>query len=450
MDLAGSYKVLGRYDVIVVGGGTAGSMAAIAAGRMGAKTLLIEQYGFLGGSATAALVLPMMPNHIRGRPLVRGLSEEVQQRLLEEGFGAVDRRGNSGWFNPEGLKIILEEMALEAGVDLLYYTFFDDVLSERGRIKGIVFVNKSGRTAALGRIVVDATGDGDVAFKAGAPFESGRNRDGKSQYMSLRFLVGGVDMEELAEFLSTADPRSMVDPPFIHFAVIPERGGALEELLRKGVEDGTLLEEDINYFQAFSVPGSEGLMAFNCPRIPKDYKGFDARHLTLASVEGKRMILRLFKFLKRRFPGFEKSYIAQIAPMVGVRESRRILGEYILSKEDVLSGRKFPDAVCRCRYPIDIHLGRREPIICRVPEGDYYEIPYRCLVPLKVDNLLVAGRAISATFEAQASLRIQPIARCTGEAAGIAAALCAERGISPRELDGRMISFYRPGISLCR
>jgi hypothetical protein len=431
-------KPYGSFDVVVAGGGTAGAVAAIAAARNGVKTLVVEQFGFLGGSGSAALVIPMMPNHVEGKPLVRGISQEIQSRLLELGCAATDKNGNEGWFNPEALKFVLEEMVLEAGGKILYFTLVEDVIMEGEELRGIVVANKSGRQAVFSKIVIDSTGDGDVAALAGVPFESGRKEDGVSQPMSLRFMVGNVDLSKLADFLLENDNRSYVDPPLIEFAMVLGGGWPLEKLFREGVEEGLLNDSDIVYFQAFSVPGMPGVVAFNCPRIIGNYKGFDADHLTEAVIQGRRRISRLFSFLRKKIPGFEESYLAMTAPMVGVRESRRIVGEYVLSAQDYFNARKFEDAVSRNRYPIDIHLPTsRLPGEGKLGPGEYHEIPYRSLIPVKVENLIVACRALSASFEAHGAVRIQPNMRAIGQAAGVAAALCVKKGVRPRQLDGK-------------
>ncbi|MEM0219883.1 MAG: FAD-dependent oxidoreductase [Thermoproteota archaeon] len=431
-------KSYGTFDVVVAGGGTAGAVATIAAARNGVKTLVVEQFGFLGGSATAALVIPMMPNHIKGEPLVRGINQEIQKRLLDLGYAAIDRGGNEGWFNPEALKFVLEDMVLEAGGKILYYTFVEDVIMKDNEVKGVVIVNKSGRQAVFSKIVIDATGDGDIAALAGVPFESGRREDGKSQPMSLRFMVGNVDFNKLSKFLLENDKKSYVDLPLIEFAMVPGNGWPLEKYFKEGVEEGILEESDIVYFQAFSVPGMPGVIAFNCPRIIGDYKGSNADHLTEAVIQGRKRISRLFKFLKSKIPGFENSYIALVAPMVGVRESRRIVGEYVLTAQDYFDAKKFEDAISRNRYPIDIHLPTdRLPYERTLGLEEYHEVPYRSIVPTKIENLIVACRALSASFEAHGAIRIQPNMRAIGQAAGVAAALCIKKGVKPRQLDGR-------------
>lgn len=476
--------VTGSWDVIVAGGGTAGAIAAIAAARNGMRTLVVEQFGFLGGSATAALVTPLMTNTAAGRPLTSGISNEIRHRLFATGDGG-EHQGNDGWFNPEMLKFVLEDMALEAGVELLYHTLVVEAIteSEAGSpspraLRGLIVENKSGRRALLAKVVIDATGDADVAARAGVPWESGRQPGGLNQAMSLRFHLGNVDIQRLATFLTEIDPRRKHTPPLIEGAMVWGGGHALEPFFRKAVEEGVLKEEDGNYFQFFSMPGRPGELSFNCPRINEQVNGADASHLTHAQIAGRQAILRLANFCRRYLSGCEKAYVTFAAPMVGVRESRRILGEYVLTLGDILSARKFPDAVARNAYPVDIHVpaggdgsackdgtaaesgtpgdsGKKDSRFLehrpgQLPPGEYHEIPYRCLVPREVDNLLVAGRSISATFEAQSSIRIQLNCRALGQAAGTAAALAIQRGIRPRELGGVEVrqALIKQGIEL--
>lgn len=437
-------RQVNSFDVIVAGGGSAGSVAAVAAARNGARTLLVEEYGFLGGSATAALVTPFMGNRAGGVNLNQGLTSEIKTRLKEVGGGGTGPDDNDGWFNPEALKYVLEDMALEAGVTLLYHTRIIDVLVRNCRVEGVIIHNKAGIRELRAGVVIDATGDGDVAVQAGVPYESGRPEDGKNQALSLRFLLGNVNLERLALFLGTLDEKDY-DPRYLHSAMVWKQGWRLEPLFREAVADGVLEETDGDYFQFFTVPGRPGELAFNCPRLGERVNGIDPWDLTHAQIEGRKAIRRLVEFCRRYLPGCEEAYLVLTAPMVGVRESRRIVGDYVLSLEDIKAARKFPDAVARNRYPVDIHLpksgaGEGDGVGCEyfhLEPDVYYEVPYRCLLPRGVENLLVAGRNISATFVAQSSLRIQPNCHSLGQAAGTAAALAVKRGITPRELDGR-------------
>lgn len=422
------------YDVIVCGGGTAGSVAAISAARRGAKTLIVEQFGFLGGSQTAALVVPMMAFSTGGRQLVNGLNQEIIERC-----NALPGDNEGIFFNFELLKYVLEEMALEAGCDLLYHTFVSGVLLEDGGIVGIELVNKSGRREINGAQVVDCTGDADVAVLSGVGFESGRPEDGLNQSASLRFVMGGVDLEALAQFI---EDRGQPVGNRTRFSLGFARGvpeNALTALMAQAEEDGVFTAEEGGYIQFFTVPGRPGELAFNCPRVTH-VNGATAEDLTRVQVQGRRTIPKIMEFCHRYLAGFDNAYLAFTAPMVGVRESRRIVGEYVLSAEDFRLARKFEDGIAKSCYPIDIHNPSGVGVsLEKLPPGEYHEVPYRCLVPLGVDNLLVAGRCISATFEAQAAIRIEATCRAMGEAAGAAAALCVANRVTPRQLDTAML-----------
>jgi hypothetical protein len=230
-------------------------------------------------------------------------------------------------------------------------------------------------------------------------------------------------------------------PPLVHAMSIWGRSEPLEPFLAQGVADGLLERGDGDFFQLFSVPGRPGEVAFNCPRLSGRRDGADPADLSRAHIEGRRAIRRLLRFCRARLPGFETAYVSQIAAIAGVRESRRIVGEYALTSEDCAAARKFPDAIARCNYPLDIHDPDRAggKYQQKLAPGEWYEVPYRCLLPLGVENLLVAGRCISADFEAQSSARIQAPVRAMGEAAGLASALSLERGVSPRALNPGLV-----------
>jgi FAD dependent oxidoreductase len=421
---------MGAWDVIVVGGGTAGAVAGIAAARQRAKTLVLEQFGFLGGTQTGALVVPMMGFATSNEVLIRGLNDEIMARCADFVPGE-----DGVWFDPETVKIVLEQMALEAGAELLYHTTVTEPILDGTAITGVRAWSKSGGRPYFAQQIVDCSGDADVAHRAGVPCQSGREEDGLNQPASLRFILGNVDLGALAAFLSELDGREH-QPPKVQFGFSRGLGTAphIEKLVDQAEAEGVLSPAEGGYVQAFSIPGRPGEMSFNCPRITH-VNGATVEDLTRSQIVGRQRIQRVIAFCKRYMRGFEQAYLAWTAPMVGIRETRRIVGEYVLTVEDVLGARKFDDRIAKSCYPVDIHNPAGEGTVLRkLPPDEYHDIPYRCLVPLRVDNLLVAGRCISATFEAQGSIRIQPNCRAFGEAAGTAAAVCAAGGLSPREL----------------
>lgn len=387
-----------HYDVIVAGGGPAGTAAAIAAARNGASTLLIERYGFLGGMGTAGLVNPFMNFYAGDKKLVGGIFQEIIDRLMEKkSFGGSGHRFS---FDTEELKFALQEMVCKSGADLLLHSFVADTVVVNGNIKNIVTVSKSGTISYSGKIFIDCTGDGDVAFKSKAKFMMGRDSDGKCQPATLMFIMGGVKTEaEATEF--QVDEHYELPQGRVLFFKLPREGEVI-----------------VNMTRAVSI------------------NAVDVSDLTMAEIDTRKQVRQIISYLTNNVDGFENAYLLQTAPQIGIRESRRIIGDYILETNDVLECRKFSDAIARCCYDIDIHnpLGPGTTIR-RIPSGNWYEIPYRCLVPKDLNNLLVAGRCISSTHEAHSSLRIQPTCYQLGQAAGTAAALAADKNPDTRSVD---------------
>ncbi len=431
------FPLAAHCDVLVCGGGTAGVVAAITAARAGADTLVIEQLGQLGGTQSAAWVTPMMPNKILEENLTHGLNDEILHRAAQLDPPPTDKTGDLLWFNPVTLAFVLDDLLAEAGGRVLYHTVISDAIVENGALAGVVVENKSGRQRISARVTIDCTGDADVALRAGVPCAAGDPDDGHNQPMSLRFALANVDQERAAAFL--ADELGMAcyaRPPLFEIGAGEAKNTPLGPLICRAVEEGTLAEDDLGYLQFFSMLGRPGELAFNCPRI-SGLSATDAWDLSKAQTVGRQKIRRIARFFKSYVKGFEDSYIGTVAPMVGVRESRRIVGDYTLTEEDYLTEARFPDAVARNSYPIDIHSVKAKGglIMKHLPPGHYHEIPYRCLLPVGVENLLVAGRCLSATFAAQAAVRIQQNCRAFGEAAGLAAVLSLEQGVPPRRID---------------
>lgn len=432
-----------EVDVLVVGGGAAGVGAAICAARNGMNTLIVEQQGCLGGLITLGLV-----DFLASYP--EGVGKELLERLQKE-----EGLYSHNICDPEKAKYVLEQMVLESGAKVLYWTYAIDTIVENNVVKGVVIQNKSGRQAILAKVVVDCSGDGDVAAYAGAPFEvgGGEKYKGYNQAVSLDFVLGNVNLKtfEPEQFYSTIQMK-------------------IEEAAKKG-ELSQLVER--GYLGPFERAGDIGEV-YVCTAHSRKCHTTDADDLTRIAIEQRKQIQQLVKFYRKHVVGFENCWLSYTAPLLGVRDSRRIIGEYIFTAEDLVLARKFPDAIARDTHGFDIHnpitqlphikhthlKEPKEPAVCfpdkkggyraYLKPGEYYEIPYRCLVPLKVENLLVAGRCISATFEAQAGTRLIMTCLTMGQAAGTAAALAIKNRVTPRKIDTSLLrdKLVEQGINL--
>jgi hypothetical protein len=307
--------------------------------------------------------------------------------------------GGNAAFDSEALKWIIDEMLEEAGVRVRYHTFVHEVQNEDGRIRAVRAVSKSGVECFSAAVFVDTTGDADLAHRAGFPTTYGRESDGKPQAMTVMFRLGDLDMDAIAEH------------------------GLPQGAYKKAMEDGTLHRGGKRILLAFSYPGDA--VSFNQNEL-RGLCPVDAADLTAAEIEGRKAIREIVYWLRDNAPGFERCRVEQIAPQVGIRESRRIVGEFVLDWEHLVNMERFEDTVACGAYPVDIHdpEGKEAPMR-KLPEGGWYDIPYRAFLPQDCRNLLVAGRCLSATHEAAASVRIMPICTAMGEAAGIAAAQAA-------------------------
>lgn len=399
-----------KTQVLVSGGGPGGIAAAVAAARNGAETLLVERYGFLGGMATAGLVNPFMTWHAGKEQIIHGIFQEILDRLKAKGGLNPER---ASIFDPETFKIVADEICLESGVKLLLHSFVSGVSVTGSRIDSVHVTNKpNGRTISA-EMYIDATGDADLAYMAGVPCEKGRESDGLTQPMTLNFRMSGVDVDRMP-------PRDQIN-----------------ELFLKTKQEGRVdcPRENVLLFNTTR----EGEIHFNTTRVTRA-DGTDAASLTRAEIESRRQVQQLVEFLRTDVSGFENAYLQLTGTQIGIRESRRIVGEYVMTVEDVLEGRKFDDRIARGSYPVDIHNPDGAGTVIRhLRPGESYDIPYRSIVPLKIDNLLIAGRPISTTHEALSSTRVMPICCAVGEAAGTAAALCVRGNKTPRELDVRAL-----------
>ncbi|MCW2650463.1 MAG: dependent oxidoreductase [Mycobacterium sp.] len=425
-------------QVLVVGGGPAGLGAALGAAAAGADVVLAERYAFLGGNATVALVMPLMSfhnetkqavpgeptrllptDHGEGGPVVGGMLFRLLRRLTERG-GAIWPSLETGYtvpFDPEQFKLVAMDLLHEAGVWMLFHAFASGSSSEPDG-RRVVFESKSGPVVIDAEVVVDCTGDGDVAAFAGAPFEIGRE-DGLTQPMTLMFRMVDVMEPRFAQYVREHPDQWRG----VH---------GLWELIRQATDAGDLKlpREDILFF---ATPHPHEV-SVNSTRVTH-CAGISVWDLSWAECASRRQMDQIARFLRQRVPGFEDAYVGQSGVQVGVRETRRIVGEYQLTGHDILAARKFPDAIARGAYPVDIHdPDGAGTVLRRVPQGEAYDIPLRCLLPRGTDRLLVAGRCISGTHVAHSSYRVMPIAMATGQAAGVCAALAARTGRAPREV----------------
>lgn len=420
-----------RYDVIVCGGGTAGAAAAIAAARLGAKTLVVESLSALGGTQTMGWVTPMMANHLGPHKLSRGVNLEIVGRQAElQPPGDLDH--GDEWYDPTALALVLDRLAQEAGVGVLFNATLARAKRKGARIQAIDVACRGGPLTLEATTFVDCTGDAELCTLSGAQVMSG-NEDGRHQPLTLRFTLGNVDV---ARARGSLGPFLRLDTDsYIELGYGEAKAGPMEPLIRKAIERGTLAEDDLGYFQLFTVNGRPGELAFNAPRL-SGFDPLDPFQLSRAYQVGREKIFRIARFMKETFAGFEYSYVSVVAPLMGIRESRRAVTDYVLTEDDHLTCRKFPNPVARNRYPIDIHL-KTGIDYRKFPPGEFHDIPYGSLVVRGLTNLWVAGRCAGATFVAQSAIRIQPVCRAMGEAAGAAAALCASSGRSSKSLPYR-------------
>lgn len=421
--------IAAKADVLVVGAGPAGIGAAIGASEAGAKVILVERYGFVGGNATVALVAPFMTfytqhrshqrlgdtsffptDHGLGEQVIGGVVDKIVHRLVQAG-GAIAPSYETGFvvaFDHEIFKKVALDILDEANVEFLFHAFASQVFKDDQW--NVVFETKSGPLLMSAPVVVDCTGDGDIAALAGAEFEIGRTQDRLTQPMTLYFRMTDIDKESFNRY--------------VHENPEQWRGvHGLEELveLARNNGDWNIPRREL---LMFATPHSKEV-SVNCTRVLQ-VVGTDVWNLTFAEWQGREQVMEATRFLQKYVPGFRGAYMVQSGIQVGVRETRRIKGLYTLTADDVLRGRKFYDCIAKSSYPIDIHNphgpGTR---LHHIASDKSYDIPLRCLLPEIVDGIVVGGRCISGTHEAHSSYRVMPVAMATGQAAGVCAALAS-------------------------
>ncbi|OQW96987.1 MAG: hypothetical protein BWK74_07315 [Desulfobacteraceae bacterium A6] len=377
--------VRSKVDVVVVGGGPAGIAAAISSAREGAKTLLVERYGYLGGMMTGSYVTAVLGMGDGERQIIQGIAQEIHDRLDSLDINACEPVNKIGDYNTDAeiFKWYSIKMLEEAGAKILLHSLACSVIKENNYVRGIIVESKSGREAIFAKVVVDATADGDIACFAGAPYELSRYD------VTLIMSVTGIVKEKVEDFKNKNLRK-------------------YEELILKAKKlNGGVLPEQLRYIKGYDVT--------------------DVNHLTEIEIETRKSAMESLIFLRKNLPGYEDAKISMTAPQLGVRESRRIKGEYTLSEEDILNNHKFPDSISRC----GAHMVGYETYGTK---GLEYDIPYRCLVPVKIEGLLCAGRCISTTHEAMNSMRLIGPCFATGQAAGVAAAIASRQNIYPRDI----------------
>ena len=434
-------------DVLVIGGGPAGVCAAVSAAREDVKVVLVEQNGFSGGMATAGLVGPFMTCYDKSGEtmIVRGIFEEIVDRLVERGGAIHPAQIRSGtaftsWiveghdhctpFDAEILKKLLDDMLTESGVKVLYHTGFLQPVMEGKRLTGAILNSKNGYMACKAKTVIDCTGDGDVAFKAGVPFEMGNSELGIIQPASMFFRICNVDSKVLEADIEKNKDR--------FYSKDGTNYRCFHWLISQAREKGEWIVDRVSLGLYRGVQEDEWCV--NTSRI-MNVDSTDAESLTRGEIEGRRQVENIMMFLRKYVPGCEKVKLMASGSTLGIRESRHIQGEYRLTVDDVLEGRVPEDTVVLCSNSVDVHgrFGPSSGEYLTVRSGNYYGIPYRCLVPQKVDGLLISGRCLSADSAAAGAVRVMPPCMAMGQAAGTAAALAAKRQVDVRKLDAALL-----------
>jgi len=416
-----------HFDLIVAGSGSSGSIAAIAAARSGARTLLIEKYGFLGGTSTAVLdtFYGFYTPGTRSIKVVGGIADDVIQELRRLGccferpntYGA----GTGITYNSEYLKVVWERLVLAAGARILLHAWIQDAEVSAGRIQSVTIATKQGLRKLAAAFFVDATGDADLCHFAGAPCElAGQNEPAQS--LTTTFKVANVD----------AAARASISKQEFHSRMsAAAESGEFDLPRQEGSDHATpvpgLISTNMTRVQSFAEADGEFRNAS------------DPELLTSAEIEGRRQALEYLRFLKQRIPGYANAELAAFGTQIGVREARRVQGEYRLTREDVLGARQFEDQIGLCGAPIEEHGAGAVTNWQYLPDGSCVGIPFRTLIPQRLDNVLVAGRCFSATHDAHASVRSMAQCMAMGQAVGTAAALCIRHKQTLRELNWAML-----------
>lgn len=405
--------IVGEYDVVVCGAGPAGVCAAIEAGRTGARTLLIEAQGCLGGIWTAGLLCWILDGQSKN-----GLMRDICQALQERKAGFPNRGGNRAFaYEPEAMKLLLEELCSDSGVEVQLHTAVRAAYARQRRLETAVTESKSGRQAWKGKVFVDCTGDGYLAAHAGCGFDFGRADDRTAQPMSLLALISGVERREIEAFVRRAD----------------ESGGVTKRRLCAEIERG-------GYSPSYRNPGIYPIyddLFMLMANHEYGYCGFNAAEVTKATLHARRELFGIVESLRSLGGKWANLRIVATAEQIGIREGRRIHGLYTVTKDDLINGARFDDAVCRVNFGVDVHSvkkGYEGRSYSQGIKSKSYDIPLRSMIARDVDGLMMAGRCISGDFIAHSSYRVTGNAAVMGQAAGRVAALAAKRKVLPQDV----------------
>lgn len=430
-----------NYDLIIVGGGIAGSLAAVSAARHGADTLLVEEGSYLGGSLTKCGTGPMMTFHAGATQVVRGVTDELIHRLVKKGLSVGHIPDSTGYtytvtpFDSEGMKRELELMVTESGAKLLYHTVLDQVHVQDGLLKSCTFLSCGQHFDLSSKVWIDATGDCDLLWQSGVPCTEGRESDHASQPMTTNFKLEGVDIDAIRKLM---DEDVTIFPFLVKHAGRQHQASRLscsgfQKIMKQGIKDGEItFDRDI---VLFFETNTKNEVIVNMTRI-NGLRPTDPLEYSQAEIEGRRQVWELYDFMKRKIPGFRHARMVSSGPSVGIRSSRQMVGSYTLTAHDILSERVFPDRIGVYGYPIDIHSPDGTATNSTfLRDGGSYTYPYGILTNPTIPNIMAAGRNVSASFEAQASTRTSPCCGAIGQAAGTAAVLAVKTNRLPTEID---------------
>jgi hypothetical protein len=458
-------QLYGEYDVVIAGGGTSGVVAAIASARAGANTLLVERLGALGGQLNISGPPGFAYAHffnMLGEQIIGGFMDETHKRLLKEGHALPhirpEFRGSYSfsYVDPDWWGLMIFEMMTENKVNLLLHSLAVDVLKEGDAVRGLIVENTSGRQLILSKVLIDCTGEGDIAVRAGAPFDKLPRE--QLQPHTISFTADGVDWDKALKYIKD-NPEEFSFERFLRNPFLKWTKEQLIERIKK-IKDITELGEIMGYYSlrdAALAKGEwheySGVGFFLTPREGGKIQALfqhssqvpncdpnDVRDLTFGEIECRRQIVIAWKFIKKYMPGFENAYVTRICPELRIRESGRVVGDYILTTQDVIESRKFKDVIGKSGFPAGgHHVASTDTIVSGQGGGGYprdggsHDIPYRCLVPKNIENMLIAGKHISTDRDAYHRFIQQTLV--TGQAAGVAAALCTKKGVTPRQLE---------------